>query len=125
MGRVNDVSNSGYAVGETLAGDGFIWHPSFDGVNSSFLGAQDFDDWLFAETGLSLNTQSISVLGISEDPFSGDLNFLLNGADTKGGLSSSYIVTVSSPVPEPSSALLVAALCAGGGLLIRRRRSSF
>lgn len=126
LGQVNDVTDSGYAVGETLAGDAFIWHPSFDGINSPFLGAQNFDDWLLFETGLTLDTFSTglfstSLVGINEDPF-GNLNLALNGSDTIGGSSSSFVVTVSSAgVPEPSGGIVLFA--AAMISLINRRRT--
>ena len=80
LGQVNDISNSGYAIGETADGRGFIWHPSFDGINSQFLGAQIFDDWLFETEGLVLPFPSTSIVGIAEDAATGALHFAVNPA---------------------------------------------
>ena len=115
LGTVNDVSASGYAVGAGDDGTAFIWHPTFDGINSQFLGAQDFDDWLLTETGITLDTMSISLAGISEDLFTGDLHFAVNG-------STPSIVTVrSNSVPEPSALLTL--LLGFLAFSIRRKRS--
>ena len=115
LGTVNDVSASGYAVGAGDDGTAFIWHPTFDGINSQYLGAQDFDDWLLTETGITLDTMSISLAGISEDLFTGDLHFAVNG-------STPSIVTVrSNSVPEPSG--LVTLLLGFLAFSIRRKRS--
>ena len=115
LGSVNDVSASGYAVGAGDDGTAFIWHPTFDGINSQFLGAQDFDDWLLTETGITLDTMSISLAGISEDLFTGDLHFAVNG-------STPSIVTVrSNSVPEPSALLTL--LLGFLAFSIRRKRS--
>jgi len=103
LGQVNDVSDSGWIIGETLDGRAFIDNRGlFDGINSPYLGAQDFDDWLLSETGLMLMTDSVSLFGISEDPFSGDLSFALSGENMLDGSSSPYIVT-----PEPSSGIVL------------------
>ena len=79
LGQVNDVSNSGYAIGETADGRGFIWHESFDGIATDFFGAQIFDDWLFETTGLLLPSPSTSIVGIAEDADTGALHFAVNG----------------------------------------------
>ena len=79
LGQVNDVSNSGYAIGETADGRGFIWHESFDGAATDFFGAQIFDDWLFETEGLLLPSPSTSIVGIAEDADTGALHFAVNG----------------------------------------------
>ncbi len=84
-GRVLDVSNHGYAVGETRDGRGFIWHPSFDGVHSSFNGAQIFDDWLTATPGgTTLSFASKGVEAIAEDTADGQLLFALSDYEAPG-----------------------------------------
>jgi hypothetical protein len=84
-GRVLDVSNLGYAVGETLDGRGFIWHPSFDGVQSPFNGAQIFDDWLAAiPSGTTLPFASKGVEAIAEDRAAGQLLFALSDYEQPG-----------------------------------------
>ena len=51
---------------------------SFDGVNSQFLGAQNFDDWLLETAGLSLPSPASSIVGIAEDADTGALHFAVN-----------------------------------------------
>ena len=115
LGTVHDVSLSGFAVGETLDGQGFIWHESFNGIDSEFLGAQIFDDFLFETEGLTLDSFSRSVVGIAEDG-SGDLHFAVNG--------SAFIVSdvqfSTNGVPEPSSTVLL--MLGSIPLLLKRRR---
>jgi hypothetical protein len=86
-GEVYDISNSGYAVGETSDGKGFIWHPSFDGVQTAFNGPQIFDDWIGnIDGGASLPAESSGVTAIAEDLANGQLVFSVNvnldGEDT-------------------------------------------
>ncbi len=73
-GEVLDISNSGYAVGETSDGKGFIWHVSFDG-------GMLFDDWLLGRD-IDLPTDSTSIAGLAE--WNDELIFAVNG--------SSYVV---------------------------------
>lgn len=85
QGRVLDVSNHGYAVGETRDGRGFIWHPTFDGVQSPFNGAQYFEDWLAAVPGgTTLPFASKGVEAIAEDPVDGQLLFCLSDYEAPG-----------------------------------------
>ncbi len=84
-GTVLDVSNHGYAVGTTVDGRGFIWHPSFDGVQSPFTGAQYFEDWLAATPGgTTLSFASKGVEAIAEDPVDGQLLFALSDYEAPG-----------------------------------------
>jgi hypothetical protein len=84
QGVVWDVSNHGYAVGQTRLGRGFIWHPSFDGVQSQFNGAQYFDDWLLAVSGTAMPFASKTVKAIAEDPVDGQLLFILTDGTFPG-----------------------------------------
>ena len=104
QGRVLDVSNHGYAVGETRDGRGFIWHPTFDGVQSPFNGAQYFEDWLAAVPGgTTLSFASKGVEAIAEDPVDGQLLFALSDYEAPGasafvevdvaGIADSLVVT--------------------------------
>jgi hypothetical protein len=93
QGRVLDVSDLGYAVGETRDGKGFIWHPSFDGVQSSFKGAQIFEDWLLSkDAGYTPQIISKGVEAVAEDRVNGKLLFALSDYETPGA---SFFVTVS------------------------------
>ena len=97
LGKVLDISNAGYAVGETTDGRGFIWHSSFDGVQIPFVGTQIFDDWLESiPEGATLPSASSAVVAVAEEPETSSLLFAVSGS------ASSCIVTV----PIRISALL-------------------
>jgi len=91
-GEVYAVSDNGYAVGRANAYNpdagqkGFIWHESFAGVRL-------FDEWLFAEYGITLPTPSIAINDVFFDGL--NLSFAV--------LGSAYFVTVppKDPTCEP------------------------
>jgi hypothetical protein len=94
-GGVLDVSDLGYAVGTTASGKGFIWHPSFDGVQSPYKGAQIFDTWLATIPGSNntvLSPASKGVEAISEDKVNGKLLFALSDYEAPG---TSYFVSAT------------------------------
>lgn len=115
FGEIQDVTDSGWAVGSFInelgEREGLIWHPSFNGIDSEYLGAQSFNDWLEDEANLILPSELTSVVGISENLSTGELNFASGG--------SAFSITVS--VPEPSSIIILSPLFAV--LMLRRRRS--
>jgi hypothetical protein len=85
QGKVLDVSDHGYAVGQTLDGKGFIWH-------ESFAEPLIFDDWLETkrvEGDPILEDPSTSVVAVAEDTVNGKLLFAVNG--------SAYFVQVDAP----------------------------
>jgi Ca2+-binding RTX toxin-like protein len=86
-GVVWGVTDNGYAVGETYAGAGFIWH-------ESFAEPRLFDEWLLTEYGVTLLTPSSRVEAAYFDGT--NLNFAVWG--------SAYYVSVpveGEPPPEP------------------------
>jgi hypothetical protein len=103
-GAVLDVSDLGYAVGTTASGKGFIWHPSFDGVQSPYKGAQIFDTWLATIPGSNntvLSPASKGVEAIAQNKVNGKLLFALSDYEAPG--TSYYIetaVTGIASLPE-------------------------
>jgi hypothetical protein len=75
----------------------FVWHESFNGVDSEYLGAQYFDERLLNETGTSLGLTATEIAGIVEDDLTGELSFSING-------DAPLIVSVRiAAVPETTS----------------------
>ena len=88
QGRVLDISNLGYAVGETIDGKGFIWHPSFTG-------AKIFENWLTErQATYSPTILSKGVEAIAEDRINGKLIFALSDYEAPGA---SFYVEVEAP----------------------------
>lgn len=93
-GRVLDVSNLGYAVGETIDGRGFIWH-------STFSEPLIFEDWLNErDENYSPKINSLGVVAVSEDRVNGKLRFALSDIDSAGA---SYFVEVDVPEIQANS----------------------
>lgn len=87
-GKVSDISESGWIVGSTIDGHGFI------GQNPNDI--MLFDDWLLDQHGVSLNTPSTSIDAIIEDPARGQILFLVE--------ENAYFVSADMPgfnrIPE-------------------------
>lgn len=111
FGSVLDVSDSGYALIDT-GNEILIWNESFNGIDSEFIGAQNFNEWILASGGTQLSTQITGIAGIAEQD--GALLFAVNGDDR------AFVVSVST-VPEPSSAAILL-FAASIGAIQRRRR---
>ena len=90
QGSVNDIANSGYAVGVLVqAGNnfsnGFIWHAEFTN------GITIFENWLNGrQANFSPQIVSTTVTGISDDVDSGTLRFTVDDANQP------YLVEVSA-----------------------------
>ena len=91
QGSVNDISNSGYAVGTFVNGsnnfsNGFIWHPRFTN------GATLFENWLTSrQANFSPQIVSRAVTAISQDINTGLLRFTVDGEN------SPFYVEVNAP----------------------------
>jgi len=99
FGSVIDVSDSGYSL-IRASGDALIWHESFNGIDSEFTGAQDFNEWILAFGGFQLSTPITEIVGIAEKD--GLLHFAVNSDDR------AFVVSIST-IPEPSSAAILLA----------------
>lgn len=111
MGQVDGISDSGFAFG-TAGGTSFVWDASFNGIDSQFTGAQDFDDWILAVGDVALPSDAIVTGIIEKDQI---LHFSVN-SESQGAL----VVSVNT-VPEPGSCVI--SLAAISCILLRRRRT--
>ena len=112
FGSVTGISDSGFAIGGSDSfGGGFIWNETFNGIDSQFLGAQGFVDWVAAIGGQTLPADS-TVAGIIERD--GILHFAVNSGD------GAFLVSVNT-IPEPGSFALSfpVVLC----LCLRRKKA--
>ncbi|MEO8495684.1 MAG: hypothetical protein ABI614_11480, partial [Planctomycetota bacterium] len=94
------MSNDGYAVGVTLDDKGFVWHPSFNGVDSEFNGPQIFDEWLDVKRSVGdpdLTEPVTSVVAVAEDRERDLLIFAIND----GSRAASVQVRSAAFFPEP------------------------
>lgn len=82
MRDVGQLSTSqNFGVGD-IGGDlnqNFVWADSFNGVDSQFLGAQNFNDWLEAIGGETLPDDDLTIVGVAEQGRT--LHFAVNGND--------------------------------------------
>lgn len=111
LGQVDGISDSGFAFG-TAGGTSFVWDASFNGIDSQFTGAQDFDDWILAVGDVALPSDAIVTGIIEKDQI---LHFSVN-SESQGAL----VVSVNT-VPEPGSCVI--SLAAISCILLRRRRT--
>ena len=94
-GVVLDVSNLGYAVGETIDGKGFIWHPSF-------AKPLIFEDWLAErQPDYSPAVTSFGVVAISEDRVNGKLRFALSDIGAAGASYYAEVDVAEIKLQEP------------------------
>ena len=127
FGNVTGITDSGYVIGSFMesvlvdeefdlrapdfnSGGNFIWHESFNGIDSQFLGAQDFDEWVLAQSGVALPSPLENLAGVAED--SRGFYIAVNGE------AGAFVVSV----PEPSSCVVF--YIAATGILLRRRRNA-
>ncbi len=105
-GEALDVTNDLVVVGEdTGDNEGFIWHPSFNGVDSPFVGAPSFDVWAAAQPGgVTFGSATTSVRAVVEDAANDQLLFAASG--------SARLVMAENPfnVDEPPEEPLLVAL---------------
>ncbi|MEZ6124150.1 MAG: CARDB domain-containing protein [Planctomycetaceae bacterium] len=96
QGTVLDVTDSGFAVGTTVDGKGFIWHPSFPEPKI-------FEDWLTEQQAdYAPAVVSKGVEAISEDATTGILRFALSDYENPG--ASYYVEVQLDAVPLPDLA---------------------
>lgn len=97
QGSVNDISNSGYAVGIFVQtgnnfSNGFIWHANFTN------GATPFETWLASrQSNFAPQFQSRVVTAISEDINSGILRFTATNINVVNAVNNSFFVEVNAP----------------------------
>lgn len=89
------LTADGYLAGNSLQGS-FIWHPTFDGVHSAFLGAQPLGEWYEAVTGETLDI-SINYVSDLTRSSTGVLYIAMAGSD-----DNTHLLTVGGEPALPA-----------------------
>ena len=111
FGEVAGISDSGFTIINSDDMETLIWHSSFNGIDSEFLGAQLFDEWLLEVGDFALPSASTELVGIAED--GREIHFAVNSGDQ------AFVVSLVT-VPEPGSTSVL--LFMATAIFVQRRK---